>query len=158
MCGTRMSCSRGGLSLIEVIVAIAILAIGVLAAALFQTSTLRTNTDASLRVQATRIATTEMELRRQTFYDPADEDEAPRADGTIPCRTAVAGFECSAVVQNCELAVALAGSSLDCASAGAEFTTYQISVRVTDPRGGVVEVASLSPAYRVFGTITPVGP
>lgn len=150
--------SWDGLTLIEVIIAIAMLAAGVLVALAFQASTLRTNTNATIINQMIRVATTEMELRRQIeptpdvtpcftdlppgFADPDDEDDQVRACSVLfePCTFDIVAEGGPASYRlNCDPPVPLA--------------TYRVTVFVEGPRGEQFELQSLTPAYYIQGSL-----
>ena len=80
------SASRLGLSLIEVLIALAVLAIGVFALASLQASSLQYSSRAEELRIVTQIAEAELEWRRQTRIQPARTD----CESIIP-----AGFQCS---------------------------------------------------------------
>ena len=150
--------SKNGLTLIEVIIAIAMLAAGVLAALAFQASTLRTNTNATIINQMTRVATSEMELRRQIEPTPditpcftdlppgfADPDDA--VDQLRACRVEFEPCTFDIVVEDGESVYRLrCGPSVPIA-------TYRVTVFVEGPRGDQIQLQSLTPAYYVQGSL-----
>lgn len=81
--------ARSGLSLVEVLIALAVLAIGIVALANLQASSLRfTSTAEELRT-VTQIAEAELEWRRQTEIQPLSTD----CESTVPN-----GFECTVAI------------------------------------------------------------
>ena len=139
--------SRYGLSLIEVVIAIAVLSSGILATVAFQTSTLNTNRQAQTINQLTRLAVTEMELRRQTLVEEA---------GTFTCVTTVpAGFDqddCSVEILPCTIVVALNGTDFACDSDG-NFATFRLVVEASG-HGETVQLRSLFGGFYVSGLLS----
>jgi prepilin-type N-terminal cleavage/methylation domain-containing protein len=135
-----------GLSLIEVLIAIAMLASGVLAVAGFQTSTLSTNRQAQTINQLTRLVTTEMELRRQTLVDEA---------GTFTCDTRVpSGFvqgDCVVEIVSCGVIIASGASEFACGT-GLPFATYSLTVLATG-RDQSVRLQTLYGGFYVSGSL-----
>jgi len=136
-----------GLSLIEVLIAVAVLAIGILATVAFQTSTLNTNRQAQTINQLTRLATTEMEIRRQTLVDEA---------GTFTCLTTVPdGFvqeDCSVEIVPCTITVAQNASGFACDVDG-DFATFRLVVEASG-RGQSVRLQSLFGGFYVSGSLS----
>jgi prepilin-type N-terminal cleavage/methylation domain-containing protein len=138
--------SDGGLTLLEVLMAIVLLAVGVLAVAGFQSSTLRTNRQAQTINELTRLATTEMELRRQTLVERS---------GTFACETRVPrGFAqeaCQVEIVPCGVVVAAGASQFQCGS-GLPFATFRVTVRAA-AFGHGVELQSLYGGFYVSGSL-----
>jgi prepilin-type N-terminal cleavage/methylation domain-containing protein len=144
---TRLvSLSRRGVTILEVILAIAILAIGVLALAGLQTSSLRSNRQAQTINQLTRLASSEMELRRQTVA----------ATGTSTCITTVPlGFnqaDCTVEVVPCGIIFAENASEFLC-DGSATFATYRLTVQAAG-RDQTVTLQSLYSGFYVSGTVS----
>jgi len=139
--------TRRGLTLIEVLIAVAVLAIGILATVAFQTATLNTNRQAQTINQLTRLATTEMEIRRQTLVEEA---------GTSTCLTAVPnGFaqgDCVVEIVPCTIVVAENASDFAC-DAGGEFATFRLVVEASG-RGQSVRLQSLFGGFYVSGSLS----
>jgi type IV pilus assembly protein PilV len=137
---------RDGMSLIEVMIAIVVLAVGVLGVAGFQTSTLSTNRQAQTINQLTRLATTEMEVRRQTLVDVA---------GTTTCLTRVPhGFDqadCRVEIVSCGVIVAQHASEFLCGT-GLPFATFSVTVSASG-RGQTVQLRSLYGGFYVSGSL-----
>jgi len=77
---------RAGLSLVEVLIALAILAIGIVALANLQASSLQYTSRAEELRTVTQIAEAELEWRRQTLIRP----DRVACESTVP-----AGFDCN---------------------------------------------------------------
>jgi len=142
--------SRRGVTILEVILAIAILAIGILALAGLQASSLRTNRQAQTINQLTRLASSEMELRRQTTATP----------GTTDCLTTVPqGFsqdDCTVEVVPCGVIFSANNSEFLC-DGSATFATYRLTVQATGRDQSVV-LQSLYSGFYVSGSVTgPTG-
>lgn len=141
-----------GVTLIEVMIALGVLAIGVLAVFGLQSSTLQTNRNAQTMNQLTRLATTEMELRRQTLVDPTVD----LADPTPTCRTppppGMQLEECTVELIPCGLSVAFGNTELDCDNP-ASFATYRIVVQAR-ARGHSVELESFYGGFYVSGFLS----
>ena len=139
--------SASGLTVLEVVIAIAVLAMGILAAVTFQASTLHTNRDAQVINQLTRLASTEMELRRQTLVENT---------GTFPCITAVpAGLaqeDCTVEIVPCGIIIAENASEFAC-GAGLNFATYRLTV-TAQGQGHSVELRSLFGGFYVSGQLS----
>ena len=80
------SCARSGLSLVEVLIALAVLAIGIVALANLQASSLQFTSRAEELRTVTQIAEAELEWRRQTRIRPERTD----CESIIP-----PGYDCS---------------------------------------------------------------
>ena len=135
-----------GLTLIEVLIAVVLLDGGVLVVAGFQTSTLSTNRTAQTINQLTRLATTEMELRRQTLVESA---------GRFTCNTLVpTGFvqeECVVEIVPCGVAISSGATQFLCGT-GLPFATFRLTVSAS-ARDQTVELQSLYGGYYVSGSL-----
>lgn len=138
---------RRGLSLIEVLIAVAVLAVGILATVAFQASTLSTNRQAQTINQLTRLVSTEMEIRRQTLVEEA---------GTFTCVTTVpAGFDqedCIVEIRPCSIIVAENASTFFCDEDGT-FATFRLAVEASG-RGQSVRLQSLYGGFYVSGLLS----
>lgn len=138
--------SAKGLTIVEVIIAIAILAIGVLAALGFQVATLRTNTESVILNQITRVATTELEVRRQT---------APEITVTNCVTDLPDGFPpdgCTVEFRQCTLELD-EDNRLREVCPGTPFVTYEIVVTVRGPNGVERSFSSITPVQYVSGGV-----
>ncbi|MDZ7800519.1 MAG: prepilin-type N-terminal cleavage/methylation domain-containing protein [Trueperaceae bacterium] len=132
--GSRLTASksrRAGLTLLEVIIAVAILAIGILAAAGLQTTALRTTRNVSLIQALTERANEELAFQRSVF----DRDLEPTAGA---CSSPVSDSDpyrdeivCTVEVFDC---VVTAGSSAACDDSGAG-NAFLVRVTTTSPLG-----------------------
>jgi prepilin-type N-terminal cleavage/methylation domain-containing protein len=150
-----MNTSRAhqGLSMVELLIAITIFAVGILALVGFQTSSLATNRQAQTINQLTRLATTEMELRRQTLV--------AEAGPALPCVTTVpSGFnqaECTVEIVSCGIVISQPtvdrpfGSEFACGT-GLPFATYRVTVTAAG-RGESVKLQSLYGGFYVSGSL-----
>lgn len=138
--------ARRGLTILEVLVAIVILAVGILALAGVQTSALRTNRQAQTINQLTRLAASEMELRRQTVAAP----------GTSTCLTTVPDTfvqsDCEVEVVPCGIIFASGASQFVC-DGSATFATYRLTV-TAEGQGESVVLRSLYSGFYVSGSVS----
>ena len=133
-----------GLTLIEVLIAVAILAIGILGALALQTTSLQSTRQMSDVQALTQVAFRELEFQRTTF------DGLPPGD--LNCEAGLAtvgerqGFECDVVVVDCHVAAGQAS----CPPVGAEpENAFLVQVTATGPTGGSVTLQRLL-GERVF--------
>lgn len=127
--------NRAGLSLIEVLIAIAILGVGILALAQLQTASLRNSALAESINRATRLARGELEWQRQTALDP----------GEIDCSALVPDDfgECRVDVLPCSLEFASGGGASLVCGASVSPSTYRVTVSVEGPRGQDIVLSTL---------------
>lgn len=141
------SAGNSGLTIVEVAIAIVILAVGILAAVGFQASTLSRNKDAQVINQLTRLAATEMELRRQTLVEGA---------GVFDCETTLPSMlndgTCTVEVVPCGIIISAGASEFAC-GAGLDFATYRLKVDATG-RGQSVSLTSLFGGFYVSGSLS----
>lgn len=119
--------STVGMTLLEVLIAIAVLAVGVLAAAAMQTTALRASNDARAIQDVTEFAEREIELRRQ-FDLSSTAGKSTTCTSVTPLPT---DYTCNVEVRNCQLS----GTALSC-STGSVTTPVadQITVTIGGPR------------------------
>lgn len=142
---TRSALRAGaGLTLIEVLIAVAILAIGILGALALQTTSLQTTRQMSDVQALTQIAFRELEFQRSVFdgSPPADLD----CDAGLAAVGASRGYVCDVVVVDCHVAAGQA--SCPPAGAGPE-NAFLVQVTATGPTGGSVTLQRLL-GERVF--------
>lgn len=126
-----------GLTLIEVVIAIAVLAIGVLAAFAMQVSALQGTRAATINQEMSNIAQSELELQRafaRTISGPG---------AGLTCRTAFEqpAYTCSVTVRACSFtagALACGGSVTGTPAA------WQITVSVQGPQGRQLQVSTVA--------------
>lgn len=124
-----------GLTLVEALVAIAILGVGILALAQLQAASLRNSALAESINRTTRLARGELEWQRQTALDPGDTSCSalvPADFGT--CRVDV--VPCALVFDDD------GGAELECGPSISP-STYRVTVSVDGPRGQTVVLSTL---------------
>jgi len=133
-----------GLTLIEVLIAIAILAVGIMAMAQFQAASLRNTAAAESINRTTRLVRGELEWQRQTALEPA----------TLECSSLVpADFEsCEVLVEPCSLAFAEDGSSTFECGDGISPSSYRVTVTANGPRGQHLTLDTLWTGIFISGT------
>jgi len=144
-----------GVTLVEVMIALAVLSVGILATVGFQVSTLDTNRRAQTINQLTRLAATEMEVRRQTAVSSAEVNAGP-----LPCATQVpAGFaqeNCTVEIVGCGVLIAENASEFVCGTGELgnvlPFATYSLTVTAAG-RGQSVSLESLYSGFYVSGML-----
>ena len=120
---------HAGLTLVEVLIAIAVLAIGILAAVGLQTTSLQASSRARIVQEMTKVAESELAIRRSIVSTTAD----------VACITPVGtGFGCAVVVTPCALG---GGGAFTCPSASP--SAHRITVTVTGPRNATEAVTGL---------------
>lgn len=139
------SCSgRFGLSLVEVLVAIAILAVGVLALAQFQAASLRNTALAEAISVTTRQVRGELEWQRQTAIDPFQDD--------CTLEDLPPGFtSCTVTILPCAYVFDDAGGGDLVCDAGASPSTYRVDVTAVGPRGQELTLRTLYTGIFVAG-------
>lgn len=129
-----------GLSIIEVVLAMAVLAIGVFAAFSMQSGSLQATRTATITQELSNIALSEIELQRAFTRDVRET-----ATG-LTCRTSYEkpAYTCSVTVHPCTYA----GSTLTCNSGslaeGVVSAARQIIVTVTGPQGRQASLATVA--------------
>jgi prepilin-type N-terminal cleavage/methylation domain-containing protein len=122
---------RIGLTLVEVLIAIAILAIGILAALGLQSSALAASRQARIVQELTKIAEAELSIRRTMVSDPND----------VTCVAQIApGFTCGIIVTPCVVAV---GGSFTCATGTTGPVAHRLTVTATGPGSRQLTVTGL---------------
>lgn len=116
--------TRRGLTLVEVIIAIAVLAIGILAALALQSNALRASSTARAIQEVTKIADAELVVRRQG------------GTGTGCLTAAPAGYTCTLVVQPCQVV----SGAFSCGSGSA---AQLLTLTVAGPRDQSITVSTL---------------
>jgi prepilin-type N-terminal cleavage/methylation domain-containing protein len=120
-----------GLTLLEVVIAIAIIAVAVLAAAMIQANALRSSGKATAIQRVTKLAEQELELRRQIV---------PTAGTNLSCSSTVAsGYTCQVDVLGCQLSA----GALSCSTGVTTPVAYQINVLVGGPKGDSVSLRTV---------------
>lgn len=145
-----------GLTVLEVIVAIAVMAIGVLAAAQLQATSLRNSAHAQALNEVTRMVRAELELQRHTATIISDLEEGEVAEPvptvTFDCMTAKPAGITSCVVEVEPCTIALVGSAtLICGSGVLSPPAYRISVDVEGRRGVALSVSTLATGNYIAG-------
>lgn len=125
--------STVGMTLLEVLIAIAVLAVGVLAAAAMQTTALRASSDARAIQDVTEFAEREIELRRQ-FDLNSTAGKSPTCTSVAPVPT---GYTCAVEVRACQLS----SSTLSCTGTGTD--ADQVVVIVTGPREKTITLRTI---------------
>lgn len=150
MKGTR------GLTLIEVIIAIAILVIGVLGAAQLQGTSLRNTGLAQALNEVTRMARAELELQRHTATIVSDlepgEAALPVDTVVFDCVSARSGgiASCEVVVEPCAI-VTTSAPTLVCGSGVPSPPAYRITVDVEGQRGASLSISTLATGIYIAG-------
>lgn len=122
---------QSGLSLIEVIIAVAIVAVAALAAAMIQANTIRSTGKAVAIQKVTKLAEQELELRRQI---------TPSAGTNLSCSSTVAsGYVCQVNVLGCQLNA----GTLTCSTSVTTPVAYQINVAVSGPKGDAIQLRTI---------------
>lgn len=125
-----------GLTLVEVVIAVAILAVGVLAAFAMQASALQATRTATITQDLSNIAASEIELQRafvRTVASPA----------TLPCRTAFEQpmYACSVTVLPCTYI----SGTLTCVNQNVVGpSARQITVTVTGPQNRTAVLSTIT--------------
>jgi len=132
-----------GISVVEVLIALAILGIGVAAAAQMQATSLRYSRQAEQIKTATQVAEGEVEWRRQTELDV----------GTgLDCASYIPdGYSCAVTIEPCHAV----GTALEitCSAGLVSPVAYRIAVEVGTPSGTTFELATISTGTYVTGVI-----
>lgn len=129
--------NRGGLTLVEIAIALFILAVGILAAFGLQTNALRGTRTAEITQTMTNIAESELQLQREF------ERHVTHPVSGETCRSqlqASTGFTCSVDVYPCSLS----GGALSCVNATvADAVARQITVRLTGPSNTQLQMSTV---------------
>ena len=137
---------RHGLTLIEVLIAIAVLAIGVLALAQFQAASLRNTALADGINQTTRLVRGELEWQRQTAVSP-DVTDCEAALNGLPD-----GFtECVVEILPCAFVFTEAGGGFLACDVDSAPSTYRVTVTAIGPRGQELTLETLYTGLFVSG-------
>ena len=139
----RCSAARSGLTLVEVLIAMAILAIGIMALAQFQAASLRNTALADSISQTTRFVRGELEWQRQTAVSPAD----------VTCATLLPdGFaSCAVTIVPCAYGFTTAGGGALYCAEDASPSTYRVTVNAVGPRGQELTLQTLWTGLFVSG-------
>jgi prepilin-type N-terminal cleavage/methylation domain-containing protein len=122
--------ARSGLTLIEVVIAVAVIAVGVLAALGLQSSALSATGTARASQEVSKLAEAELAIRREMTLAPV----------TQPCRATVpAGYTCTVTVSACSLG----SGTFSCGGTIAAPVAHFVTVSVTGPRSSVLSVNAL---------------
>ena len=122
---------RTGLTLVEVVIAVAILAIGILAALAMQSTALQSTRRMTVAQAFTKIAFTELDFQRSVFTTtsaPAPGSCVGRLTGA----DAASGFECEVVVTDC----VVTESAANCPPASGVPNAFLVDVIVGRPNDG----------------------
>ncbi len=121
-----------GLTLLELLIALAVLSVGIVAGAAMQTTALRTTNRATVLQQGVKIATAELEMQRQL---------ATPANKTTCLSGASAGYTCEAVV----VPRSVSGTALTCASTvpTGSRVAYRVTVTISGPLESQYSLTSL---------------
>lgn len=138
--------SRRGLTLVEVLIAIAVLAIGILALAQFQAASLRNTALADSINQTTRLVRGELEWQRQTAVSP-DVTDCEAALNGLPD-----GFtQCVVEILPCALVFTDTGGGFLACDEDAAPSTYRVTVTAVGPRGQQLTLETLYTGLFVSG-------
>lgn len=133
----------GGLTIIEVLIALVILGVGVAAAAQMQAASLRFSKQAEQIKTATQVAEAEVEWRRQTELEVGEALDCAsyRPDG----------YTCVVEVEPCNAV----GTELEltCASGLVSPVAYRITVGVTPPQGSEFVLSTITTGTYVTGVV-----
>lgn len=143
--------SRSGLTLIELIIAIAIIAIGITAAIALQTSSLRYSSQAEIINHVTRAAEGEIEWRRQISIGTTSV-------GTKKCQSIMPDtiVACEVVILPCVLPAGT--NEFTCIDTVISPIAYELVVNVTGTRNQQVSVRSVNTGLQyISGTGGEVG-
>lgn len=136
---TRRGSHRGlGLTLIEVLIAVAILAIGILGALALQTTSLQTTRQMSDVQALTQVAFRELEFQR-TVFDGLPPEDLDCVAG-LSAAGAGRGYECDVVVVDCLVVAGQASCPPNVAGPG---NAFLVQVTATGPAGGSVTLQRL---------------
>ena len=145
-----------GLTLIEVVVAVAIMAIGVLGAAQLQATALRNTAYAQALNEVTRMARAEVELQRHTATVISDLEEGEVAE-PVPTVTFDCVSErspgiksCVVEVEPCTIAL-LPAATLICGSGVLSPPAYRVIVDVEGRRDVTLTVSTLATGNYIAG-------
>jgi prepilin-type N-terminal cleavage/methylation domain-containing protein len=123
--------ARSGLTLLEVVIAVAVLAVGVLAALGLQGTALNATGRARASQEVSKLAQAELAIRREMTLAPVTNQA---------CRTIVpTGYGCTVTVSACSLA----SSTFSCTGTIATPVAHFVTVNVTGPRSPVLTVNAL---------------
>ena len=144
----------GGISLIEVLIAISVLAIGLLAVAQFQAASLRNTTLSEDLNSLTRAVRGELEWQRQTAVEPMSDDTCD----TVPDSFA----SCSVIVVPCAyiLDEGATRARLACEGPGVSIvapSTYRVTVTAESVRGQELSLSALWTGVFVDGAAGSFG-
>lgn len=133
-----------GLTLIEVLVAVAILAIGIFAMAQFQAASLRSTATAESINRTTRLVRGELEWQRQTALEPA----------ALTCSSLVPDDfgSCEVLVEPCSLDFAEDGSATYECGDHVSPSSYRVTVSAAGPRGQSLSLDTLWTGIFISGT------
>lgn len=119
-----------GFSLIEILVAVAVMSIGILALVALQTNAMKFN--AQSRAKQDLLGVTQAELALQKNLD--------HSTGTPSCVAPVpSGYSCTVVRVPCELS----GSALSCQASVSDPVGYHIIVKTQGPKDTQLELGAL---------------
>ncbi len=127
--------TSAGLTLIEVMIAMAVLSIGVLAAASLQTTSLSASSKARIIQEVTNTARTEMERQRQ--FVRTGTGPAPASPSCLS--TAPTGYTCTVTVVPCRIV----SNALSCGPGNGTVLADQVTVRVVGPQASSVELRTV---------------
>ena len=143
--------SYRGLTIVEILVALAVLAAAVMGAASLQGTALRANSQAEILNQLARAASGEVEWRRQTAIVPSSVGTSD-CESTMPASIAA----CEVVVTPCALPPG--ESRFICTNTVVSPIAYELVVRLSSGRGQRFELRSVNTGlYFVSGTGGTVG-
>lgn len=148
--------ASSGLSLIEVVIAVAVLMIGVMAAAQLQGTSLRHTGLAQALNEVTRMARAELELQRHTATIISDlaegEAAAPVETVVFDCvSTRPAGIDsCEVTVEPCTI-LQTSAATLVCGAEVPAPPAYRITVDVVGQRGAELSIATIATGMYVAG-------
>ncbi len=133
----------GGLTLIEVLIALVVLGVGVAAAAQMQAASLRFSRQAEHIKTATQVAEAEVEWRRQTELEVGE---------SLDCASFIPdGYSCVVQVDPCNAV----GEQLEltCATGLVSPVAYKIIVGVTPPNGSQFVLSTVTTGTYVTGVV-----
>lgn len=123
---------RSGLTLLEVILAVAVLAVGILAALAMQSTALRASRGMTIAQTYTKIAFTELDFQRSIFTT-TNTPVAGSCVDRLSAADSVANFDCDVVVVDCVVTSGVA----NCPPVNGTLpNAYLVEVTVSRPNDG----------------------
>lgn len=124
---------QSGLTLLEVILAVAILAIGILASLAMQSTALQSTRGMTVAQTYAKVAFTELDFQRSIFTTTNTPTAGSCEDRLSPA-DAAANFECNVVVIDC----LVSAGAVTCPSTSGLPNAYLVEVTVSRPNDGAL--------------------